>query len=95
MSKLTWTEESLNRLDRRFLSKVRDRMLINDQTVVRFGEMGVVREKPNYEITYPNGVKVPVRGSNHKHYGETDSFDEGNLSPPFTLAMINKAYGRS
>lgn len=62
-------------------------------TVV-FGQKGIGR-MPNYEVTFPNGIKLPKNGSNHKPFTFADDvpkeeryFNPENVSAAFTLAEI-------
>ena len=98
MSKLIWNENNLPNLGRIFLSEVIRNMrekATDGATTVRFGLTGK-GERPNYQTTFPNGLIRAVNGASHNTFDRTDfneeEFDTFNLSQPFTLAQVKKAY---
>jgi len=91
MTKLVWNEDILISLGRIFLRKVRDNMRGHLSSVVRFGQTGQ-GIAPNYQVTLPNGVILTYRGLSHKRFEEAAEFDISNISEPFDLAAITRAY---
>ncbi|MEZ9367631.1 hypothetical protein AB4140_02205 [Shewanella sp. 10N.286.51.B2] len=65
-----------------------------DATIV-FGETGIGCT-PHYELTFPNGTKLPKNGTNHKPFKFTSdvpkedrAFNPGNVSRTFKLAEMD------
>lgn len=91
MRKLSWAEENLPQLGRKFLSDVLDNMRDHQETTVQFGETGN-GVYPNYQIIFPNGRKWEVRGRNDETFSNADDFDEKRISKPFLLHQVQAAY---
>ncbi|KXJ32922.1 hypothetical protein [Pseudomonas sp. HUK17] len=90
MSRFIWTEENLPQLGLIFLGKVLDKMRKEGATV-RFGNTGQ-GIKPNYQVRLPNTVSISFSGLSHKRFNGPDTFEEKNLSEPFSFSTIRTAY---
>lgn len=95
MSKIEWNESNLPNLGRVFLRKVLDNMRpeISNSTV-RFGQTGQ-GIRPNYQVTFENGVTRALNGSSHEAFDGADEFNSENVSGGFSFATIKGAYDRS
>lgn len=91
---IKWSEENLPTLGRFFLMDVLENMRGHEKSSVRFGETGC-GQKPNYQVTFPNGVVMTLRGSSHKPYETTDEFKDDNISMSFGLADVHAAKNRA
>ena len=89
-----WTDDNLPELGRTFLRNVLQNMRNYEGTTVKFGITGK-GIKPNYQVTYPNGVKRNINGASHDEDKRTDEYDKEKISKEFSLAQIQKAYEQS
>ena len=80
MSRFIWTKENLPQLGLIFLRTVLDNMREEGATV-RLGNTGQ-GIKPNYQIRFPN----------HERFNGPATFEEKNLSEPFSYSTIRTAY---
>lgn len=94
MPKIEWNENNLPTLGRFFLRRVLDNMRGREDSVVRFGETGQGIQ-PNYQVTFPNGRIMTLRGSSHEVFEQADEFDSHNVSKAFNLAAIQAAYNQA
>lgn len=92
MSQLTWTKENITQLGNLFLMKVEGNMRFEESTV-QFGVTGI-GEKPNYQVTLPNGRSLTFNGASHDRDKRTDLFNGDNLSEPFTTKEVSQARGK-
>jgi hypothetical protein len=89
-NRLVWDQASLSRLDLIFLRTVLDNMR-EASSKVRFGVTGQ-GIKPNYQITFKNGLVRPLSGLSHELH-EKGKFDSENLSETeFSYDDIAAAY---
>ncbi len=95
MSNSCWNEESLPILGRIFLRNVLSNMRGYEDAKVQFGETGTARVKPNYQVTYPNGLIRTINGSSHDKFTRADEFDSTRISNAFSLQQIKLAYEQS
>ena len=70
--------------------KVMDNMrnLRGDRSV-RFGTGGN-GERPNYQVEYPDGRKVPYFSSNHQINREVDAYDPEHLSRSYSFLEVRE-----
>lgn len=90
MSRFIWTKENLPQLGLIFLRTVLDNMR-EEGTTVRFGNTGQ-GIKPNYQIRFPNTVSISFSGLSHERFNGPATFEEKNLSEPFSYSTIRTAY---
>ncbi|OBT08212.1 hypothetical protein A9267_10865 [Shewanella sp. UCD-FRSSP16_17] len=91
------TIEDLAKLPMSYLQKVHENMVSGgskEKTTVRLGLSGC-GERPNYELTYGIGEKVAFNSSNHEHYSRSKTFNEENISRPFSYDELKAAFNRS
>jgi len=86
-----WNENNLSGLGVVFIRPVIDHMRGREESTVRFGTTGE-GIMPNYQVTFPNGVIRAIRGSSHEAYEQTDEFEDGRLSEPFSLADMQRIF---
>ena len=91
MAGIEWNEVNLSTLGKVFLRNVIDHMRGRAESTVCFGETGE-GIAPNYQVTFPNGVVRTIRGLSHEAFEQADSFNEGRISRPFSLAEVQAAY---
>lgn len=94
MSKLCWNEENLPKLGRIFLLNVLSNMRGYEDAKVQFGETGT-GVKPNYQVTYPNGLVRAINGSSHDPFVRADEFDSTRISNTFSSQQVKYAYEQS
>ena len=56
---------------------------------VRFGTGGN-GERPNYQVEYPDGRKVPYFSSNHQINQEVDAYDPEHLSRSYSFLEVRE-----
>jgi hypothetical protein len=94
MSRLCWDEKRLPKLGRIFLRNVLSNMRGYEDAKVQFGETGT-GVKPNYQVTYPNGLIRAINGSSHDPFVRADEFDSTRISSAFSLQQVKHAYEQS
>lgn len=94
MSKLCWNEENLPKLGRIFLRNVLSNMRGYEDAKVQFGETGT-GVKPNYQVTYPNGLVRAINGSSHDPFVRANEFDSTRISNTFSSQQVKCAYEQS
>lgn len=82
-------ERGIDLLGQRYLKGVHGNQNKND--VVALGQTGT-GQTPNYQVTSATGEKTAYRGQNHEAYGQTEEFDERNLSRSFSYEEILNAF---
>lgn len=90
MSSFIWTKENLPQLGLIFLRTVLDNMREEGATV-RLGNTGQ-GIKPNYQVRFPNTVSISFSGLSHERFHGPATFEEKNLSEPFSYSTIRTAY---
>lgn len=87
---LIWGEgRSMMTLSKTYLKGVLSRL--PQTATVTFGQTGT-GHTPNYQVTLETGEKIPYRGQNHEPYGQTEEFDEKNLSRLFLYKEVLLAF---
>lgn len=87
MSHYEWNENNIRCLKKSFLRTVLINLGTTEGAFVKFGTQGE-GTKPNYQIHFANGVKVPYRFPNSQA-NDIDEWDENHLSnEQFTFKMI-------
>ncbi|QIY10189.1 hypothetical protein FOC33_15525 [Plesiomonas shigelloides] len=93
MTKLTWSIDELSTLGRVYLRNVLGKMRGFEHSHTQFGRLGK-GIKPNYQVTFPNGIVRCFRGINHEDAGR-EGFEEQNISQPFSLADVKEAFEKA
>lgn len=80
---------SLTTLDKKYFKGVLSRL--PQTATVTFGQTGT-GHTPNYQVTLETGEKIAYRGKNHERYGQTEEFDDKNISQPFSQPQVLDAF---
>jgi len=84
---IVWDEARLAELDTLFLEKMVQNMGTDDNSVVCLGTTGK-GIRPNYQIQFSDKTLTTFSGASHKPNQKSGAGKTKNISPPFSLQVI-------